>query len=83
MQRAMKFGRKLPMPSSVQIKHDLRMMSAADTLVEAVSTKNYTPQDMSQLIDSLAEKYGISSDRVQKLSNRFGVSQRVVPVAAS
>ncbi|WP_336489310.1 hypothetical protein [Methylobacterium nigriterrae] len=83
MQRAMKFGRKLPIPSLVQIKHDLRMMSATDALVEAMSTKKYTPEDMSLLLDSLKEKYGISPDRAQKLSNRFGVSQGVAPVAAS
>ena len=83
MRRTMKFGRKLPMPSLVEIKHDLRMMTATDALVEAMRTKDYTQEEMSYFIDSLAEKYGISSDRVQKLSSRFGVTQRAEPIAAS
>ena len=83
MRRAMKFGRKLPMPSLVQIKHDLRMMTATDALVEAMRTKDYTQEEISYFIHGLAEKYGISSDRVQKLSDRFGVAQRSVPIVAS
>jgi len=83
MQRAMKFGRKLPMPSSVQIKHDLRMMAAADTLVEALRTKGYTPKELSVLIVDLADKYGISPDKSKILSDRFEAEQRAALAAAS
>jgi len=57
MQRAMKFGRKLPMPSSAQIKHDLRMMAATDTLVDAVRTQDFTPKELSLLVDEFTKKY--------------------------
>ena len=83
MRRAMKFGRKLPMPSLVQIKHDLKMMTATDALVDAMRTSDYTQQELTSFIDGLAENYGISSDRVQKLSQRFGVAQSAVPIPAS
>jgi len=83
MQRAMKFGRRLPMPSSVQIKHDLKLMAAADTLVEAVRTKDCTAKELSLLISELTGQYRISPDRAQRLSDRFGAEQKAAPIVAS
>ena len=81
MRRSMKFGRKVPMPSMVQIKHGLRMMAAADALTAAVREKNFTQKELSQLIAELTDKYGISPDRAQMLSNRLGAERGSAPVA--
>ncbi|WP_336492475.1 hypothetical protein [Methylobacterium nigriterrae] len=82
MERSMKFGRKVPMPSMVQIKHGLKMMAATDALVGAVREKNFTPEELSQLITELTEKYGIPPDRARILSSRFGAEQRLAPLAS-
>jgi hypothetical protein len=72
MQRSMKFGRRMPMPSMVQIKHGLRMMAATDALVAAVREKNLPPEEISQIIAELTAKYGIPLDRAQMLSSQLG-----------
>jgi len=71
------------MPSTVQIKHGLRMMAATDALIAVVRAKNFTPEELSQLTAELTEKYGISPDRAQMLSGRFGGEQRSPPIAPS
>ncbi|WP_162560658.1 hypothetical protein [Methylobacterium durans] len=72
----MKFGRKVPMPSMIQIKHGLRKMAATDALVAAVREMNFTPEELSQLISVLAETHGIPPNEAQMLSARFGAAQR-------
>ena len=81
MQRSMKFGRKLPMPSMVQIKHDLRKMAATDALVAVVREKNFTPEELSQLTAELTEQYRIPTDQAQLLADRIGTEQRAAAMA--
>jgi hypothetical protein len=56
MRVAMKFGRKFPMPSAVQIKHDLRMMTATDELAAALQTIDCTPDEIEDIIAGISEK---------------------------
>lgn len=76
MRVAMKFGRKVPMPSAVQIKHDLRMMTATDELAFALHTKDCTPGELEAIIAGISEKYGIPSDAAQQLTSRILLKQR-------
>lgn len=70
MQRSMKFGRRVPTPSTVQIKHGLRMMAVTDGLVAALREKNLTSEELFHVIAGLTENYGISSSHAQMLSDR-------------
>ena len=77
MRVAMKFGRKVPMPSAVQIKHDLRMMTATDELAAALQTNDCTPDEIEGIIAGISEKYGIPSDVAQQLTSRIQLKQCV------
>lgn len=65
------------MPSTSEIKHELRLMAAADALVSATSA-----DDMKTIVDDLARKDGFSAERAQMLVDRFEIERRVLEGAA-
>lgn len=85
MNKLIKFGKKIAMPSTVEIKHELRMMSAADDLIGAGLLTAPSPapsQDAAHVSSDLARKHGISVDRAQMLVDRFGSNRHTLEGAA-
>ena len=86
MRQPTRFGRKLPLPSTAEIKHDLRMMAAAGELVAATERAHeqnaLTENASAVLVGDLAAKHGLSLDRAQMLVDRFGVGRRNLDEAA-
>ncbi len=81
MQNLVRFGRKMRMPSTLVIKHQLRMMTATDTLTEALQTAGHSKQELGTLVGSLIDRYGISFDRAHMLLDRMGVDRSHLKVA--
>ncbi len=86
-----RFGRKIPLPTTVQIRHELRLMAAADELVEAgifatpgePSPGEPSPDAAHHISASdLAQKHGLSLDRAEMLIARFGANQHTLESAA-
>ena len=69
MSDTIRFGRKIPMPSTVEIKHDLRLMEAAEAIVAG------TVEERGAVIDDLAAEHGVSRDQATKLVERLGAGQ--------
>ena len=76
MSKPIRFGRKIPMPSTVEIKHDLRLMEAADAIVAG------TPEQRNAIVGDLATKHGLSHDRAMMLVSRFGIGRDALEGAA-
>ena len=75
MRRSMKFGRRIPAPSTVQIKHDLRVMTMLDDLAASAHEKNLAPDELALIIADLVEAHRISPQQAQALSNRIGTAE--------
>jgi hypothetical protein len=71
MRVALKFGRKVPMPSSIQIKHDLKMMAASDKLAVALQNEDCTQSELEDIVAKISGKYGVPIHVAQELSRRF------------
>ena len=74
MSNVFRFGRRLPLPSTAEIKHELRLAEAANRLVEASSDV-----ERDQIVGDLTRLHGISPDRAQMLADRFHVGRVSVP----
>ena len=79
MNQTTRFGRRLPLPSTAEIKHELRLMAAADELRRVVAAH---PEDHGMadtltagLAGDLARTHGLSVARAQMLVDRFGLGQ--------
>ena len=72
MPRYKRFGRGIPMPSTAAIKHELKMMVATDTLAKALHDEQCSPEEMSQIVGDIGDRYGIPSETVDGLRKRFG-----------
>ncbi len=83
MQRETRFGRLTRLPSKAEIKRDLRMMSAADTLVASLSKQSGTREELAGIITGLIDQYHISPDRAHMLIDRFGRTQPALANAGS
>jgi hypothetical protein len=84
MSNLIRFGRKIPMPSTIEIKHDLRLMASADAVV-AASDEPQTAEMREQLahiVGDLAAKHGLSRDRAAMLVARFGIARDTLEGAA-
>ncbi len=77
MSKLVRYGRKIPMPSTIEIKHELRLMAAADALSHAA-----TPEEIGHIVDDLAAKHGLSSERAAMLVERFGIGRQTLEGAA-
>ena len=85
MTNPIRFGRKIPMPSTIEIKHDLRLMAKADAIVATTAGKGRSAESDEQLaaiVGDLAAEYGLSRDRAAMLVARFGISRQTLDVAA-
>lgn len=70
MSKLIRYGRKIPLPSTAEIKHELRLMAAGETLTHSASA-----DDRALIVQDLACKHGISEDRAWMLVDRFGIGQ--------
>ncbi|MHB2204908.1 hypothetical protein [Methylobacterium sp. CM6257] len=77
-----RFGRKVPLPSKMEIKRDLILMGKADMLVEDFNKGGGSKEDINDLIMRLVDEHHISSDRAQMLINRCDRG-RAAPANAS
>lgn len=71
MPRYKRFGRGIPMPSTISIKHELKMMEATDTLAKALHDEQCGPDEMSQIISNIGNKYKVSPETVSLLRKRL------------
>ena len=82
MSSLLRFGRKLAIPSTIQIKTDLRMMDAADTLASDGSDPATSDEDRRHAAGDLAAKHGISIERATMLVDRHGAARHALEAAA-
>ncbi len=81
MSAPMRFGRKLALPPISVIKHQLRIMRAADSLSDALRTETGSPRELAAVIKGLAEKYNLSSDRAYMLMDKLGIDRSLLKLA--
>ena len=65
----LRFGRKIPVPSTAEIKHEIRLMGAADSLAAAT-----TPEAFNGVLQTVADGLGLPDDRARLLVERFGTA---------
>ena len=65
----LRFGRKIPVPSTAEIKHEIRLMGAADALAAAS-----TPQAFNGVLRNVADSLGLPDERARLLIERFGTA---------
>lgn len=82
MSSLLRFGRKLAIPSTIQIKTDLRMMEAVDTLAADDSARPMSDEDRRHAAGDLALKHGISIERATMLVDRHGMARHALEAAA-
>ncbi len=85
MTTPIRFGRKVPMPSTIEIKHDLRLMATADAIVAATADAPHsaeTDEQLAAIVGDLAVKHGLSRDRAAMLVARFGIDRQALEGAA-
>ena len=63
----LRFGRKIPLPSTAEIKHEIRLMEAADALATLVA-----PEALNATLQDVADGLGFSDQRAHALIERFG-----------
>ncbi len=66
----LRFGKKIALPSTAQIKHELRLMSAADTLEAALGRSSDGALTPLQIGD-IAAQNGISAEGQRMLVDRL------------
>lgn len=82
MQFQKRFGRKIPVPSTMEIKRDLVVMSKIDTLIESLEEEGRSSEDLAAILAKLVDEHHISSVRAQLLINRYG-RRKAGPVTAN
>ncbi len=86
MKNTIKFGKRIPLPTTVQIKHELRLLAAADDLVAAglwdVPLSQPTDAALSAVAKDLARTHGITLDRAEMLVAHFGSNEHTLRNAA-
>lgn len=63
-----RLGRKIPLPSTRELKHEFRMIVAAEALAKASSGS-----DIRIVIDELSRLNGLSPAQAKALLERFGL----------
>lgn len=81
MAHNIRFGRKLQVPATSVIKHQLRMMSATDSLSEGLRADHRSPGELGIAIGDLVAEYGISRDRAYMLMDRSGIDRAHLKLA--
>ncbi len=82
MSTQLRFGRKMRLPSTIEIKRELTMMAAADTLAIALKGQKCSARNFAEIMEELTAKYRVSQDRANMLFCRFGPDQSKVIDAA-
>ncbi|WP_336488248.1 hypothetical protein [Methylobacterium nigriterrae] len=72
MKRSMRFGQKIPTPSILQIKHELKLMAATDALMDSINSKTFTPINLATVIVSLKSCHDISEENAMRIIHKFG-----------
>ena len=73
MNKSSRFGRKLPLPSTAEIKHELRLLAAADELRTRMADNLdvITVDKVDVIIGDLARSHGLTPARARMLMDRF------------
>ncbi len=82
MSTELRFGRKMRLPSTIEIKRELTMMAAADALAIALKEQECSASNFAEIMEELNIKYHVSRDRANMLFSRFGPDQLNVMEAA-
>lgn len=72
MATILRFGRKVRLPSTFEIKRELMIMVKADALAAALKAQECSADDFADILEELNIKYHVSRDRVNMLLCRFG-----------
>lgn len=75
MLKETRFGRKMRVPPTAIIKHELRMMAANDALIETLSADGRSPEEVGEIIGTLISKYHISRDQAYTLMDQLGIDR--------
>lgn len=75
MLKQTRFGRKMRVPPTTIIKHQLRMMAANDSLIETLRADGRSPKEVGEIIGSLIDEYHISQDQAYMLMDRLGADR--------
>lgn len=75
-----RFGRKISVPSTMEIRRDLVEMARADTLVESVKGCGVSRDEFATMVSALVGDHLLSPSRGQALTHRF---ERAQPGTAS
>jgi len=82
MSTELRFGRKMRLPSIIEIKRELTMMAAADAIAIALKGQKCSAGNFAEIMGELTVKYHVSRDRANMLFSRFGPDQLNVMDAA-
>ena len=85
MTRPIRFGRKTPMPSTIEIKHNLRLMATVDAIATVTAGGIRGADSVEQLAaiaGDLATTHGLSRDRAKMLVARSGIGREALEGAA-
>lgn len=66
-----RFGRKISIPSTMEIKRDLMDMAHADTVVTSFKGRGVTRDEFKTMVSGLVADDLLSPDRAQILTLRF------------
>ncbi len=85
MTNLIRFGRRISMPSTTEIKHDLRLMATTDAIMAKLGDAPQTAETQAELahvVGDLATKHGLSRDRAAMLVARFRLGRDALENAA-
>ena len=86
MSNLIKFGRKVALPSTILLKHELSLMAAVDDLSKAGlwdAAAGPTDDALRDVAGELARTHGLSIDRATMLVDRFGDNHHTLETIAA
>ncbi|SFF27338.1 hypothetical protein [Methylobacterium sp. 13MFTsu3.1M2] len=66
-----RFGRKISIPSTMEIKRDLMVMAHADTIVKSFKSRGLTRDEFGEVVSGLVADGLLLLERAQVLTLRF------------